>query len=66
MRKERTRENSQAGDQPCPTDVFMEPIFTLLATILFPKEENVVPDGQSVPALYWTHLHPHGTTLLSP
>ena len=63
---EMTRENSQAGEQSCPIDAFMEPIFTLLTTRYLPKEENVVLDGQSVPALYWTYLHPHGTTLLFP
>lgn len=65
-RKKIPRENLQAEAQTCPIGVFTEPIFTRLTTRYLPKEENVVLDGQSVPALYWTHLHPHGTTLLSP
>lgn len=47
-----TREKSQAREWPCPIDVFMEPIFTLLITTYLPKEENVILDWQLVPTLY--------------
>lgn len=66
MRKEITQENSEAGEQPCPILVFMEPVFTLLTIRCLPEKENAALDGQSGQGLYWTYLHPHGTTLLSP
>lgn len=50
MRKERTGQNSQAEEQPCPIDVFMESIFALLTTRYLSKEENVVLDGQPSPS----------------
>lgn len=62
MKREMTKENSQAGDQTCSIDAFMETGFILLTTRYLPKEENVVLDGWLVSALDWSYLHPHGTT----